>query len=146
MWCRYSVVTEPRTQLKCLSFFSEEFEPEARSGHRIVADNGNLYSIGGYNPKFWGIENDDETYYPLFREVSVSTLKNVYLQVVCAFSIINNGICAVNLSFKIYVHKENGAKTWQIGYSVVVFLSRYNLVLYYVGTRSALGVWSREAP
>lgn len=44
-------------------------EPYPRSGHRIVVDSGNLYSIGGYNPDFWEVENDDESYYPLFREV-----------------------------------------------------------------------------
>jgi len=45
-------------------------EPFPRSGHRIVVDDGNLYSIGGYNPDFWEVPNDGDTYYPLFREVS----------------------------------------------------------------------------
>jgi hypothetical protein len=45
-------------------------EPEPRSGHRIVADDSNIYSIGGYNPDFWNVPNEDEnTYYPLFKEV-----------------------------------------------------------------------------
>ena len=44
--------------------------PEPRSGHRIVVTNGDLYSIGGYNPDFWEVPNDDgDTNYPLFREV-----------------------------------------------------------------------------
>jgi len=41
--------------------------PEPRSGHRIVVDHGNLYSIGGYNPDFSERENDNDTYYPLFK-------------------------------------------------------------------------------
>ncbi|XP_077354819.1 kelch domain-containing protein 10 isoform X1 [Festucalex cinctus] len=43
--------------------------PPARSGHRCVADNANLYVFGGYNPDYdesGGSENDD---YPLFREL-----------------------------------------------------------------------------
>lgn len=43
--------------------------PPARSGHRCVADNSNLYVFGGYNPDFdesGGSENED---YPLFREL-----------------------------------------------------------------------------
>ena len=44
-------------------------EPDARSGHRIAVDDGNLYSLGGYNPRYWEQENDDESIYPLFREV-----------------------------------------------------------------------------
>ncbi|MGH0125659.1 UNVERIFIED_CONTAM: hypothetical protein FKN15_023938 [Acipenser sinensis] len=43
--------------------------PPARSGHRCVADNANLYVFGGYNPDFdesGGSENED---YPLFREL-----------------------------------------------------------------------------
>ena len=43
--------------------------PPARSGHRCVADNTNLYVFGGYNPDFeeaGGSENED---YPLFREL-----------------------------------------------------------------------------
>ena len=46
-------------------------KPEPRSGHRIVAEENCLYSIGGYNPDFWEVENDDDSYYPLFREVSI---------------------------------------------------------------------------
>ena len=41
--------------------------PEPRSGHRIVVASGNLYSIGGYNPDFADRENDNDTYYPLFK-------------------------------------------------------------------------------
>lgn len=48
---------------------SRDAEPFPRSGHRIVVDDGNLYSIGGYNPDFWGVPNDEDTYYPLFREL-----------------------------------------------------------------------------
>lgn len=43
--------------------------PPARSGHRCVADNSNLYVFGGYNPDYdesGGPENED---YPLFREL-----------------------------------------------------------------------------
>ncbi|KAG9489828.1 hypothetical protein GDO78_005642 [Eleutherodactylus coqui] len=43
--------------------------PPARSGHRCVADNTNLYVFGGYNPDYdesGGPENED---YPLFREL-----------------------------------------------------------------------------
>lgn len=43
--------------------------PPARSGHRCVADQSNLYVFGGYNPDYdesGGSENDD---YPLFREL-----------------------------------------------------------------------------
>uniref|UniRef100_A0A3B4BE50 Kelch domain-containing protein 10 n=1 Tax=Periophthalmus magnuspinnatus TaxID=409849 RepID=A0A3B4BE50_9GOBI len=46
-----------------------QFVPPARSGHRCVADNTNLYVFGGYNPDFeeaGGSENED---YPLFREL-----------------------------------------------------------------------------
>uniref|UniRef100_A0A3B4BG74 Kelch domain-containing protein 10 n=1 Tax=Periophthalmus magnuspinnatus TaxID=409849 RepID=A0A3B4BG74_9GOBI len=48
---------------------SGQFVPPARSGHRCVADNTNLYVFGGYNPDFeeaGGSENED---YPLFREL-----------------------------------------------------------------------------
>ncbi|XP_023232430.1 kelch domain-containing protein 10-like [Centruroides sculpturatus] len=41
--------------------------PEARSGHRIVADNANVYSFGGYNPD---VDNADENYENgLFKEL-----------------------------------------------------------------------------
>lgn len=46
-----------------------DYIPEPRSGHRIVVDHGNLYSIGGYNPDFSERENDNDTYYPLFKEL-----------------------------------------------------------------------------
>jgi len=48
--------------------------PEPRSGHRVVVDDGNLYSIGGYNPDFSDRENDNDTYYPLFKVVQVCEL------------------------------------------------------------------------
>ena len=59
--------------------FSESPVPEPRSGHRIIALNGNLYALGGYNPKFWSQPNDEESNYPLFREVSRVQIKNVCL-------------------------------------------------------------------
>ncbi|XP_041349835.1 kelch domain-containing protein 10-like [Gigantopelta aegis] len=43
--------------------------PVERSGHRIVVDDANLYSLGGYNPQFWNVRNTEDTYYPLFKEV-----------------------------------------------------------------------------
>ncbi|XP_074645781.1 kelch domain-containing protein 10-like [Tubulanus polymorphus] len=43
--------------------------PDDRSGHRIIVTNNNLYSIGGYNPHYWGRENDEFTIYPIFREL-----------------------------------------------------------------------------
>lgn len=49
--------------------FSGHRTPPARSGHRCVADNSNLYVFGGYNPDYdesGGPENED---YPLFREL-----------------------------------------------------------------------------
>jgi len=48
--------------------------PEPRSGHRVVVFHGNLYSIGGYNPDFLDRENDNDTYYPLFKVLSVCVL------------------------------------------------------------------------
>jgi len=52
--------------------------PEPRSGHRIVVDQGNLYSIGGYNPDFSDRENDNDTYYPLFKVLFVCFLEITY--------------------------------------------------------------------
>ena len=52
--------------------FSGDSIPDARSGHRLVTDGMDIYSLGGYNPDYWGRENDEVTYYPLFREVSNS--------------------------------------------------------------------------
>uniref|UniRef100_A0A668TZC9 Kelch domain-containing protein 10 n=1 Tax=Oreochromis aureus TaxID=47969 RepID=A0A668TZC9_OREAU len=52
-----------------LSGWSWHRTPPARSGHRCVADNTNLYVFGGYNPDYdesGGSENED---YPLFREL-----------------------------------------------------------------------------
>lgn len=54
---------------KWLLLFSAQRTPPARSGHRCVADNANLYVFGGYNPDYdesGGSENED---YPLFREL-----------------------------------------------------------------------------
>lgn len=55
--------------LFCLLFAIGHRSPPARSGHRCVADNANLYVFGGYNPDYdesGGPENED---YPLFREL-----------------------------------------------------------------------------
>lgn len=69
---------DPQTEaqlLCCLStelfslFAAGQRSPPARSGHRCVADNANLYVFGGYNPDYdesGGPENED---YPLFREL-----------------------------------------------------------------------------
>ena len=54
--------------MQCPKSFTEPFP---RSGHRIVVDDGNLYSIGGYNPDYWEVPNDADTCYPLFKEVSI---------------------------------------------------------------------------
>ncbi|XP_050412713.1 kelch domain-containing protein 10 [Patella vulgata] len=43
--------------------------PEERSGHRLVVDEANLYALGGYNPEFWEIQNDEDSNYPLFHEL-----------------------------------------------------------------------------
>lgn len=50
--------------------------PFPRSGHRIVCDDKNLYSFGGYNPLLPGNEEDtrdDDDFsvnsYPLFKEL-----------------------------------------------------------------------------
>lgn len=42
--------------------------PLARSGHRVVADNSNLYSFGGYNPLIDETEENTNSY-PLFQEL-----------------------------------------------------------------------------
>jgi len=54
--------------------FSCDCIPEPRSGHRVFVYEGNLYSIGGYNPDFSDRENDTDTYYPLFKVVLVCKL------------------------------------------------------------------------
>ena len=59
----FALVTDP-----CFTE-SDDTIPEPRSGHRVVVFNGSLYSIGGYNPHFWEVENNEDTYYPLFKEV-----------------------------------------------------------------------------
>uniref|UniRef100_A0A8D3C181 Kelch domain-containing protein 10 n=1 Tax=Scophthalmus maximus TaxID=52904 RepID=A0A8D3C181_SCOMX len=43
--------------------------PPARSGHRCVADNTNLYVFGGYNPDYDESGGSDNEDYPLFREL-----------------------------------------------------------------------------
>jgi len=66
------------TEVKPNSFVDDvtgdERIPEPRSGHRVVVVHGNLYSIGGYNPDFSDRENDNDTYYPLFKVVLVLVL------------------------------------------------------------------------
>ena len=60
---------ELRVNAEHLSPSPGHYAPPARSGHRCVADNANLYVFGGYNPDFddaGGSENED---YPLFREL-----------------------------------------------------------------------------
>lgn len=47
--------------------------PHPRSGHRLLADDGHIYSIGGFNPHFWEVDNTEETIYPLFKEVTAVT-------------------------------------------------------------------------
>jgi len=60
---------EPDSSTSAVEDFAGDCIPEPRSGHRVVVDRGNLYSIGGYNPDFADRENDDDndTYYPLFK-------------------------------------------------------------------------------
>ncbi|KAF6036889.1 hypothetical protein EB796_004803 [Bugula neritina] len=45
--------------------------PDARSGHRIVIDDSNIYSYGGYNPSPSSTITDprDMAEFPLFREL-----------------------------------------------------------------------------
>ncbi|XP_059843028.1 kelch domain-containing protein 10 isoform X4 [Hypanus sabinus] len=43
--------------------------PPARSGHRCVADNSNLYVFGGYNPDYEESGGPENEAYPLFREL-----------------------------------------------------------------------------
>lgn len=47
------------------------FGPDARSGHRIVIDDSNIYSYGGYNPSPSSTITDprDMAEFPLFREL-----------------------------------------------------------------------------
>lgn len=52
--CKYNLSDESKTHL-----------PKPRSGHRIVCDEGNLYSFGGYNP-----ENENGVpVHALFKEI-----------------------------------------------------------------------------
>jgi len=55
------------TEIEPYTSADDDCIPEPRSGHRVVLDQGNLYSIGGYNPDFSDRENDNDTYYPLFK-------------------------------------------------------------------------------
>ncbi|MGH0127855.1 UNVERIFIED_CONTAM: hypothetical protein FKN15_032524, partial [Acipenser sinensis] len=75
LW-RYHFATGTWQQMRTEGYMPRELAsmsgnrpPPARSGHRCVADNANLYVFGGYNPDFdesGGSENED---YPLFREL-----------------------------------------------------------------------------
>ncbi|KAK3601733.1 hypothetical protein CHS0354_016095 [Potamilus streckersoni] len=61
-------------QFKCFSPNLSDNSPlhlEPRSGHRIVVDESDLYCLGGYNPDFWDIPNEEGsgTTYPLFAEL-----------------------------------------------------------------------------
>ncbi|XP_073185023.1 kelch domain-containing protein 10 isoform X2 [Lepidochelys kempii] len=61
--------SRPILKVRKRSFRAGHRAPPARSGHRCVADNANLYVFGGYNPDYdesGGPENED---YPLFREL-----------------------------------------------------------------------------
>lgn len=49
-------------------FLATDF-PYPRSGHRLVAHEENLYSIGGYNPDLIDEINNADTNYPLLKEV-----------------------------------------------------------------------------
>ena len=50
-------------------FISDANNLYPRSGHRAVVDSCDMYVLGGYNPRFRDVENSNETYYPLFKEV-----------------------------------------------------------------------------
>lgn len=54
---------------KLSSFLLGHRPPPARSGHRCVADNTNLYVFGGYNPDYDESGGPDNEDYPLFREL-----------------------------------------------------------------------------
>jgi len=74
--------------------------PEPRSGHRIVVDHGNLYSIGGYNPDFSERENDNDTYYPLFKVLICFFLYHINVSVhdiFCCISDSNNSLSASDI-------------------------------------------------
>ncbi|XP_077986715.1 kelch domain-containing protein 10-like [Glandiceps talaboti] len=59
-----------RKMAKSRPYFVEERKPYARSGHRAVADNTNLYVFGGYNPDLFDDHyEDDDSCNPLFREL-----------------------------------------------------------------------------
>ncbi|KAJ8301763.1 hypothetical protein KUTeg_020750 [Tegillarca granosa] len=63
--------------LQCVSNTADPEYLHPRSGHRVAVDDANMYVLGGYNPRFWEAENTEDTYYPLFREVSVRYGRNL---------------------------------------------------------------------
>lgn len=69
VWWMVLLIVIFRLWLFIFFLFPGHRTPPARSGHRCVADNTNLYVFGGYNPDYdesGGSENED---YPLFREL-----------------------------------------------------------------------------
>ena len=56
-----------------------EGTPLARSGHRMVTDGTSIYSVGGFSPKFWHVEQDEGGQLPLFQEVSVRQMHRMLL-------------------------------------------------------------------
>lgn len=65
--------------------------PIPRSGHRIVCDNVNLYSYGGFNPnvpyydRVMGNDEDWNNYKPLFREVwKFNLASRIWTKLSCA--------------------------------------------------------------
>jgi len=70
--CGKMYVFKPFVFEKCFpreqTYSSPRASPKPRSGHRIVCDENNLYSFGGYNPS--GSPNEDDAWPPkLFREL-----------------------------------------------------------------------------
>lgn len=63
----FPVFSPPPRRLS--SFLLGHRPPPARSGHRCVADNTNLYVFGGYNPDYDESGGPDNEDYPLFREL-----------------------------------------------------------------------------
>ena len=70
-YLRFTEISPDNSSESVVEDVVDECIPEPRSGHRIVVDHGNLYSIGGYNPDFSERENDNDTYYPLFKVFAV---------------------------------------------------------------------------
>ena len=75
-YLRFTEIEPNISSTSAVELFEGDCVPEPRSGHRVVVDGGNLYSIGGYNPDFADRENDDDndTYYPLFKVLLVLIL------------------------------------------------------------------------